>query len=102
MALTLLPIAKWTHILGTIGRVILLYCSYSKPKVCKLYLHYEMFMMLIDSLIVTDLPSESVLQISLLKMTILFYNFYYQFIPSMCAVCAAQICHSIIHSFLYE
>lgn len=86
MAMDVLPFATWTHILGTYGRVILVYFSYSKPEICKLYLHYEMFAMIVDLLIVTQSQADTVQYITLLKMTILFYNFYYDFIPSAIAV----------------
>ena len=48
VAEAIFPIAKWAHIIGTLGRIVLLAISYKKPRVCRMYFFYELMMMLID------------------------------------------------------
>lgn len=98
----MLPIATWIHVLGTYVRVILIFLSYAKPKVCKVYFHYEMFMTLIDLCIVVNGSGDAVQLLSLLKITNIFYNFYYDFIQSIASVVIMQICFTTVHSQLYN
>ena len=48
LAQSILPYVKWAYIIITIIRVALFVISYKKPKVCRLYLYFELIIMLLD------------------------------------------------------
>lgn len=97
-----LPYAKYAHISGTIGRVLLLAVSYKKPQICKTYFFYELVMLLIDMCMVKAAPIDATNFIQLLTTTIIFIYLYFDIVPSLIGILISQITFAAIRHHLYE
>ena len=87
MALTVYQVGYWAHMIGSTVRSILPFVSCYKPRICKLYLYLELILDITDQMMVAQnsMTFDSNICINL-KTTILFYNLYYEFWPSLFGV----------------
>ena len=102
VAHTLFPIAKWAHIVGSVGRVFLLLISYKKPGISKIYFNYEVVMVLLDKCLVKDTPQDAMNFIMLLQSTIAFFALYFNFWSSLFGCFVCQIVYGVIIATLYN
>lgn len=97
----LFPIAKWAHIVGSIGRVVLLVISYKKPRISKIYFNYEVVMFLLDQCLVKNTPIDAMNFIMLLSSTLSFVTLYFDFWHSLLGIFICQVSYTIIIMNLY-
>ena len=48
------PYAKWVFVIGTIGRLLLVFISLRKPSICKSYFYYDLAMIVFNQCLVKD------------------------------------------------
>ena len=85
VAEAIFPVAKWAHIIGTLGRIVLLAVSYKKPRICRMYFFYEMMMMLIDQCLPRDIKLDILNFLLLLLTTINYFSLAFDFWPNLIA-----------------
>lgn len=85
---SLVELIKYGHLVGVLGRGILLAISAKKPRVCKLYLFYEMVVLLASQCTVSHAQVDEHLMntANQLKITLLFCTLYYNFWWSIASV----------------
>ena len=102
MAEAIFPIVKWAHIIGTLGRIVLLAISYKKPRVCRMYFFYELMMMMIDQCLPRDINLETLNFLLLLLTTLNFFSMAYDYWPNLVACSISQVIFTAIRASVYN
>ena len=94
--------AKYSNILLNIGRIPLILLSIKKPRVCKVFLSYEILAILMSECMVTDVDRGAQNIIMLLMFLIIFYMLHYDFWTTFISTILSQGVNIIIQTLLYE
>ena len=96
------PFAKWTHIVGTLGSLLLVIMSYRWPKISKIFLCYNMVLVLVHQCLLNDVSRGAENFIMLLMYIIFYFTTHFDIWVSLVATVLSQAANIVIQIMLYE